>query len=110
MDVKNFFPATDNKLFDAGGGLTRKVAAYNDNVMCVENHFEKGTVAALHRHPHEQITYVISGRFEFAVGGKTYIVSTGDSLYKQPNILHGATCIEAGTLLDIFTPHREDFV
>ena len=110
MTVKNYFPANENKLFDAGGGLTRKVGAYNDNAMCVEVHFETGTVAARHHHPHEQITYVISGKFEFTVGDETYIVSPGDSLYKQPNIEHGATCIEAGTLLDIFTPHREDFL
>ncbi len=110
MDVKNYFPAGENTLFDAGGGLTRKVAAHNKNVMCVEVHFETGTVAALHNHPHEQITYVISGKFEFTVGDQTYIVGAGDSLYKQPHIMHGATCIEAGTLLDIFTPHREDFL
>ena len=110
MTVKNLFPGSENQLFDAGGGLTRKVAAYNDNVMCVEVHFEKGTVAARHHHPHEQITYVISGKFEFTVGEETYVVSAGDSLYKQPNIEHGATCLEAGTLLDIFTPHREDFL
>jgi quercetin dioxygenase-like cupin family protein len=110
MTVKNLFPAKDNKLVDAGGGLTRKVAAYNDNVMCVEVHFETGTVAALHSHPHEQITYVISGKFEFIVGDETYIIGAGDSLYKQPNIVHGATCLEAGKLLDIFTPHREDFL
>ncbi len=110
MTVKNLFPGSENELFDAGGGLTRKVAAYNDNVMCVEVHFEKGTVAARHHHPHEQITYVISGKFEFTVGDQTYVVSAGDSLYKQPNIEHGATCLEAGTLLDIFTPHREDFL
>jgi quercetin dioxygenase-like cupin family protein len=110
MTVKNLFPGKENKLVDAGGGLTRKVAAYNDNVMCVEVHFETGTVAALHSHPHEQITYVISGRFEFVVGDETYVISAGDSLYKQPNIVHGATCLEAGKLLDIFTPHREDFL
>ncbi|MGY3438376.1 MULTISPECIES: cupin domain-containing protein [unclassified Marinovum] len=110
MTVKNLFPGSENKLFDAGGGLTRKVAAYNDNVMCVEVHFETGTVAARHHHPHEQVTYVISGKFEFTVGDDTHIVSAGDSLYKQPNIEHGATCLEAGTLLDIFTPHREDFL
>ncbi len=110
MTVKNYFPARENALFDAGGGLTRKVAAYNDNVMCVEVHFDKGTVAARHHHPHEQITYVISGKFEFTVGDDTYIVSAGDSLYKQPDIEHGATCLEAGTLLDIFTPQREDFL
>ena len=71
---------------------------------------DSGTVAARHRHPHEQITYVISGKFEFTVGDDTYTVGPGDSLYKQPNIEHGATCLEAGTLLDVFTPHREDFL
>lgn len=110
MTVKNYFPGTENTLFDAGGGLTRKVGAWNDNAMVVEVHFEKGTVAAHHSHPHEQITYVISGKFEFTVGDDTYIVGPGDSLYKQPDIVHGATCLEAGTLLDIFTPHREDFL
>ncbi|MFY0618378.1 cupin domain-containing protein [Shimia sp.] len=110
MTVKNYFPANQNALVNVQSGLARKVAAYSDNVMCVEVHFEAGTVAALHSHPHEQITYVISGKFEFKVGEETYVVSAGDSLYKQPDILHGATCLEAGTLLDIFTPHREDFV
>ncbi|GAA6182532.1 cupin domain-containing protein [Shimia sp. NS0008-38b] len=110
MTVKNYFPANQNALVHVQSGLARKVAAYSDNVMCVEVHFEAGTIAALHSHPHEQITYVISGKFEFQVGEETYVVSAGDSLYKQPDILHGATCLEAGTLLDIFTPHREDFV
>ena len=110
MQVKNLFPGSENELVDVGGGLTRKIAADNDNLMVVEVHFETGTVASLHHHPHEQITYVISGKFEFTVGDKTHIVGAGDSLYKQPNIEHGATCIEAGSLLDVFTPHREDFV
>lgn len=108
--AKNYFPAADNTLIDVAEGLTRKVAAYSDNVMCVEVHFEAGTKAPLHHHRHDQVTYVISGKFEFTVGDKTYTVEAGDSLYKQPNIEHGATCIEAGTLLDIFTPHREDFL
>lgn len=110
MSVKNYFPAEENGLFDAGDGLTRKVGAWNDNAMVVEVHFETGTVAARYHHPHEQITYVISGKFEFTVGDDAYIVGPGDSLYKQPNIKHCATCLEAGTLLDIFTPHREDFL
>ncbi|GAB4384686.1 cupin domain-containing protein [Albidovulum sp.] len=110
MEVRNCFPGAELALEDLGGGIKRKVAAFNDNLMCVEVHFEKGAVAALHSHPHEQITYVVSGRFEFTVGDKTYVVSAGDSLYKQPNIVHGATCLEAGMLLDLFTPHREDFL
>jgi len=110
MAVKNYFPGHENVQETVAEGLSRKVGAYNDNLMVVEVKFDAGTTAPLHHHPHEQITYVMSGKFEFTVGEETYIVSAGDSLYKQPNIEHGATCLEAGTLLDVFTPHREDFV
>lgn len=110
MSVQNYFPAGENKLETVADGLSRKVGAYNDNLMVVEVHFEAGVTAPLHHHRHEQITYVVSGKFEFTVGDQTYIVGAGDSLYKEPNIEHGATCLEAGTLIDMFTPHREDFV
>lgn len=110
MTIQNLFSANDSPLEPVAEGLSRKVGAYNDNVMVVEVHFEAGTTAPLHHHVHEQITYVMSGKFEFTVGDKTYIVGAGDSLYKQPNIEHGATCLESGMLLDVFTPHREDFL
>ena len=110
MNIKNLFRGSENELVKVDEGLSRKLGAYNDNLMVVEVHFEAGTTAPLHHHVHEQITYVISGKFEFTVGDETYIVGAGDSLYKQPNIVHGATCIESGTLLDVFTPHREDFL
>ena len=110
MTVKNHFPGADIALEPVADGLSRKVCAHNDNVMVVEVHFEAGVTAPLHHHVHEQITYVMSGKFEFTVGDKTYIVGAGDSLYKQPNIEHGATCLESGMLLDVFTPHREDFL
>jgi len=110
MTVKNYFPASDNTLEPVADGLSRKLGAHNDNLMVVEVHFEAGTTAPLHHHVHEQITYVMSGKFEFTVGDNTYVVGAGDSLYKQPNIEHGATCLESGTLLDVFTPRRDDFL
>ncbi|MCC1491792.1 cupin domain-containing protein [Cognatishimia sp. F0-27] len=110
MTVKNYFPGTEAKRETVADGLARRVGAFNDNLMVVEVHFEAGTTAPMHHHVHEQITYVMSGKFEFTIGDQTYTVSAGDSLYKQPNIEHGATCLEAGTLLDVFTPHREDFL
>ena len=110
MTVRNHFPGQDGKLETVADGLSRKIGAHNDNLMIVEVHFDAGTTAPLHHHIHEQITYVMSGKFEFTVGDDTYVVCAGDSLYKQPNIEHGATCLEAGTLLDVFTPHREDFL
>lgn len=94
----------------AGEGVTRRVLAYTDGLMCVENTFEKGAVGALHHHPHTQITYVVSGRFRFTIGETTRDVGPGDTLLKQDGVVHGCTCLEAGVLLDIFTPMREDFV
>ncbi|MCL1142380.1 cupin domain-containing protein [Shewanella gaetbuli] len=100
----------DVQLEDLGNGLSRKILAYNDNMMAVEVHFETGTVAALHSHPHEQLTYVASGVFEFTVGDVVKTVKAGDSIYKEPNIIHGCVCKEKGILIDNFTPMRKDFV
>ena len=93
-----------------GKGVTRRVLAYSKDLMCVENTFEEGAVGALHHHPHTQITYVVSGRFRFTIGEETRDVGPGDTLLKQDGIRHGCVCLEAGILLDIFTPMREDFV
>jgi len=100
----------DIKLEDLGGGVSRKILAYSDNIMSVEVHFEKGSIGAMHNHPHEQLTYVLSGEFEFTIGDETKIVKAGDALYKEPNVMHGCVCLEAGVLLDNFTPMRKDFV
>ncbi|MCY9869968.1 cupin domain-containing protein [Vibrio barjaei] len=100
----------DVALEDQGGGLRRKVLAHCENMMTVEVHFEDGTVAPMHNHPHEQITYVVSGEFEFTVGEETKIVKAGDTIYKVPNIMHGCKCLKAGILIDNFTPMRKDFV
>ena len=110
MELQNYFLREDSELVDIGGGLKRRIAAHNENLMCVEIHFDKGAAGALHAHPHEQITYIISGEFEFSIGGKKKILKAGDATYKQPNIEHGAVCLEAGVLLDVFTPSRLDFL
>ena len=36
---------------NAAPGVVRKVLAFTDELMCVENHFEKGGIGALHSHP-----------------------------------------------------------
>jgi len=95
---------------DLGNGVVRRILAYNDGLMCVENKFEQGAVGSLHSHPHTQITYVQSGVFEFTIDGETHTVRQGDTLLKEDGVVHGCVCVEAGILLDIFNPMREDFV
>lgn len=105
-----FVHSSDVALEDLGNGIKRKVLAYSDNIMTVEVHFEKDAIGTMHNHPHEQLTYVLSGEFEFTIGDETRVVKAGDALYKQPNVMHGCKCLKAGVLLDNFTPMRKDFV
>lgn len=105
-----FIHNADVPLEDLGDGVFRKIMAYSDNIMTVEVHFEKGAVGPMHSHPHEQLTYVLSGEFDFTIGEETKRVKAGDTLYKQPNIMHGCVCVEPGVLLDNFTPMRKDFL
>ena len=100
----------DAILNDLGGGVSRRVLAYTEQLMIVEVNFEQGGVGAPHTHPHSQNTYVKSGRFRFTVAGEDVEVGPGDTLAFPPDVLHGTLCLEAGTLLDIFTPMRKDFV
>ena len=95
---------------NCASGVKRRILAYTDELMCVENHFEKGAVGAIHHHPHTQITYVACGQFEFEIDGVKRIVKAGDSMLKKNSIVHGCVCLQEGILLDIFSPMREDFV
>ena len=93
-----------------GEGVVRKILAYSDDAMCVVHHFKKGAIGAIHSHPHTQITYVAGGVFEFEIENEKKIVKTGDAMLKQKNVIHGAVCFEEGTLIDFFTPMRQDFI
>ena len=108
--MKNFCFNADIPAKEVDPGVTRKILAYSDDLMVCELHFKKGAVGKLHHHIHEQISYVVSGAFEFTIDGVTKIVRAGDALHKQPNVEHGAVCIEEGCLIDIFTPKRDDFL
>ncbi|KHD36716.1 cupin [Clostridium acetobutylicum] len=94
----------------AGEGVKRKILAFGEELMAVEVHFEEGAVGELHNHPHTQLSYVLEGEFEFQIDGVKKVVKKGDTLFKLPNIVHGCKCLKKGVLLDVFTPHREDFI
>ena len=100
----------ETTLEDLGNGVTRRILAHDGKMMAVEVNFEQGAVGPMHNHPHEQLTYVLSGEFEFTIGDEKRIVSAGDTLNKKPEIMHGCVCLKAGTRLDTFTPVRPDFL
>jgi quercetin dioxygenase-like cupin family protein len=53
---------------------------------------------------------VESGVFEIEVEGVKRVLKAGDAYFIPPNAVHGAVCLEAGVLIDMFSPMREDFI
>lgn len=95
---------------DLGEGISRQFVGYNSQIMMVIVKFEKDAIGVLHQHFHSQITYVAEGKFEVTNGDETKILKKGDGFFAQPNVEHGVVCLEAGKLIDAFTPVREDFI
>lgn len=91
-------------------GVTRQVLAENPDLMVVAFRFEDGAEGKLHEHPHVQSTYVESGHFTFVVGDAEHDLGPGDSVVIPSGVRHGCTCRAAGTLIDTFTPRRDDFL
>lgn len=94
----------------ADAGVTRQVLADSPELMVVAFRFEKDGEGALHSHPHVQSTYVEAGKFRFTMNGQDFEVGPGASFVIPSDARHGCVCLEAGTLIDCFTPRRDDFL
>ncbi|KQS41895.1 cupin domain-containing protein [Pedobacter sp. Leaf194] len=111
-DLTNKTLIADNDLpwEDLGAGVKRKVMPFDDNLMLVKVAFEKDAVGAIHNHPHLQVSYVAKGSFEVSMGNEKRVLNEGDVFFAPSNVFHGVVCLQEGLLIDIFNPHREDFL
>jgi len=107
---KNFIFESAIEWEQINEGMRRQILGYDDRIMMVKIDFLVGGVGAVHAHVHHQCSYVVSGVFEFTINGETKIVKAGDALYMEPDIPHGVKCLEAGLLIDTFSPVRTDFL
>jgi len=68
-----------------------------------------GAHAAAHRHPHEQMFWMISGRMDFRLGGERRTCGPGDLAVVPGGVEHEAWFVEDTEVIDVFSPPREDF-
>lgn len=104
-----FAQPTDGKLTQLVGS-TRRVVLELPELMLVEFVFEKGGIGALHSHPHVQSSYIAEGVFDVTIDGVTERIAAGGAYIVPSGLVHGVVAIEAGRLIDSFTPRRDDFL
>ena len=112
QDSKEIFFIEDETLSwkEVEPGVSRKIMAYDPSLMLMQVKFEKGGIGPIHQHVHVQISHVFSGVFEVQVDGNKKILKAGDSFFVPSNLWHGVLCLEAGILIDTFSPMRQDFL
>ncbi|MDB4875543.1 MAG: cupin [Gemmatimonadetes bacterium] len=90
-------------------GSIRGHYAHLAGVTVGEVHLDAGTNVPMHTHPHEQVTYVIDGRFEFTVGDETTVLEAGMVALIPGGALHGGKTLTACRVIDVFSPARDDY-
>jgi quercetin dioxygenase-like cupin family protein len=106
----NFNVSKELTLEDVGEGLKRQIMGYDGQLMMVKVLFEKGAIGYVHEHFHSQTTYIVRGKFEIMINGEKRILEEGDGFYIEPDVPHGAVCLESGILIDVFSPIRAEFL
>ena len=104
------FVKNSEKWEELGGGVSRQFLGWDNQIMMVKVKFEKDAVGSPHQHFHTQATFCAAGKFEFTIDGQKSLIEAGEGVYIAPNLLHSAVCLEAGILIDVFSPVREDFL
>ncbi len=91
-------------------GVSLDTLAVGEKSMVCKMNYQLGNFATEHTHPHEQSGYVISGRYEMTVEDQLFTLEPGDSYAIPGNTPHSFKVLEAGEVIDVFTPHREDYL
>ena len=89
--------------------ITRRVLAGQQG-MLVWWSMKAGAHAAAHKHPHEQIAWVMSGRMDFRIGDERHSCGPGDVAVIPGGIEHEGWFPEDTEVVDLFAPPREDFL
>lgn len=94
-------------------GVNLDTLAVGEKSMVTKMNYVEGNFATLHKHPHEQCGYVISGEYRLIVKepeNLDVILKPGDTYAINGNVEHSFEVLKGGEVVDVFTPHRQDYL
>lgn len=95
-------------------GVSLDSLAVGERSMVAKMNYVEGNFATTHQHPHEQCGYVVSGRYrlkaELPENRIDVELRAGDSYAIPGGAPHSFEVLEGGEVVDVFTPHREDYL
>jgi quercetin dioxygenase-like cupin family protein len=89
--------------------ISRKIVT-GEKEMIVFWKARAGGHAAAHRHSHEQIFWMLSGKMKFRIGDEVRVCGPGELCVIPGGVEHEAWWLEDTEVIDVFSPPREDFL
>ena len=71
---------------------------------------DKGSSLPEHNHVNEQLMHVVKGKFEFTISDVTRVFNAGELVVIDANELHSGKALTPCSVIDTFTPAREDYI
>lgn len=91
-------------------GVDFVVLSIGKDSMVTKMLYKSTDFVPFHQHPNEQSGYVISGKYKLKFSGEEFLLSEGDTYSIPANMEHSIEIIEAGQVVDVFTPIRKDYL
>jgi quercetin dioxygenase-like cupin family protein len=90
-------------------GMIRR-AVHLDGVMVTFFDMEPHAELPPHQHPHQQITWIVSGVMKFNLNGEKRVLQAGDGVLIPPDVPHSAVILdEPCRAIDAWHPVRDDY-
>ena len=100
----------ENPWIEIAPGIKRRTIAAGSTMYQMRAELTAGSRLPEHAHPQEQIAHVVKGRMKLIVAGQAHELAAGDAFYLASNVPHGVETIEDTTVIDTFSPPRDDYL
>jgi quercetin dioxygenase-like cupin family protein len=91
-------------------GIKRKIFPPGKTIMSMMITLETGAIGPAHSHPHEQLTFVISGKIAMTMNGETHEAGAGEQILVPGDTIHEVVALEDTVVVETFTPLRTDLL
>lgn len=104
-----FARSQDRRFEEILPGVWQRTLDTTRTLMMCEARMSKGSRVPPHHHPHEQITYIVSGRLRVRIDEHQATLGAGDVYAIDRNREHEIEILEDAVVVDIFSPHRPEY-
>lgn len=108
LKQRNYF--SPDGYLNVADKIDMKTLVYGEKTLMVEFRLQAGAELPAHHHPYEQTGYLVSGKMDLTIEGKTEAMSAGDSWVIYENETHSAICTGDAVAVEVFSPVREDYI